>query len=150
MTDKGRSPNPGPDRQEAGVGPLGMGKAYEKDPLNGLSGMMSGALIMQAISVFLGLPVVMRVDDGAHATPFNIACVTIFGIALIVLAFLQRKPWALKANIVMQVFGILMVVVHWSLGLVGVVFALVWWYIFTLRKNFIARRDRGLLTTQHT
>ena len=67
-----------------------------------------------------------------------------------VVAFLQRKPWALKANIVMQVFGVLMFVVHWSLGLVGVVFALVWWYIFTLRKNFIARRDRGLLTTQHT
>lgn len=149
MTADGTN-NPSTGREEAGVGPLGLGKEYEKDPLSGLAGMMSGALIMQAISVLLGLPVVMRVDDGAYATTFNLTYVGVFGIALVILAFLQRRPWALKANIVMQVFGVGLFLVHWSLGIVGVLFALVWWYIFNLRKRFIERRERGLLTTQHT
>ena len=48
-----------------------------------------------------------------------------------------------------QVFGILAVLTHWSMGFVGVFFALVWAYILHLRKNLIARMERGLLTTQH-
>ena len=68
---------------------------------------------------------------------------------MVVMAFLQKKPWELPANIVLQVFGILAVLTHWSMGFVGVFFALVWAYILHLRKNLIARMERGLLTTQH-
>ena len=48
----------------AEYGPLGPGKAPVKDPMRGLAGMMSGTLIMQAISIFLGLTVILKIDGG--------------------------------------------------------------------------------------
>ncbi|WP_295625384.1 DUF4233 domain-containing protein [uncultured Corynebacterium sp.] len=131
-------------------GPLGAGHAPAKDPMKGLRGVMAGTLIMQAISVLLGLTVVARVDGGGLlGTTASIWYICLLGLALVVVAFLQKKPWALWANIVLQVFGVLAIITHWSMGFVGVFFALVWAYILHLRKNLIQRMDRGLLTTQH-
>lgn len=46
----------GRDLSEGGkYGPLGAGHDPAKDPLKGLRGVMSGTLIMRAISVLLGL-----------------------------------------------------------------------------------------------
>ncbi|WJY99365.1 hypothetical protein CHAN_03710 [Corynebacterium hansenii] len=141
----------GRDLSDGGkYGPLGAGHEPEKDPMKGLRGVMAGTLIMQAISVWLGLTVVARVDGGGLFGP-TVAMwyVGLLGLALAVMAFLQKKPWALPANIVLQVFGVLAILVHWSMGFVGIFFALVWAYILHLRKNLIARMERGLLTTQH-
>ena len=131
-------------------GPLGPGHAPEKDPLKGLNGVMAGTLFMQAIGVFLGLIVIVNIDDGAHANALSIGLVTVLGLAMIVMAFLQSRPWALKVNLVLVALGVLAVVFHWSLGFVGVFFALVWAYMLHLRSNLIERMRRGLLTTQHT
>ncbi|APT90252.1 membrane protein [Corynebacterium sphenisci DSM 44792] len=131
-------------------GPLGPGRTPEKDPLAGLRGVMAGTLIMQAISVLLGLTVLARVDGGAHATPGAMGFVTALGVAMVAMAFLQKRPWALRGNLALQVLALLTFFAHWSLGLVGVLFALVWAYILHLRKNLLERMRRGLLTTQHT
>ncbi|MFD5868179.1 DUF4233 domain-containing protein [Corynebacterium sp. NPDC060344] len=131
-------------------GPLGAGHAPEKDPMKGLRGVMAGTLIMQAISVWLGLTVVARVDGGGlFGTTFAIWYIALLGLAMVVLAFLQKKSWALPANIALQVLGVLAILAHWSMGFVGIFFAMVWAYILHLRKNLIARMERGLLTTQH-
>ncbi|MDO5730313.1 DUF4233 domain-containing protein [Corynebacterium sphenisci] len=141
----------GAERAEAiEYGPLGPGHAPEKDPLAGLRGVMAGTLVMQAISVLLGLTVLARVDEGAHATPVAMGSVTALGVAMVAMAFLQRRPWAMRANLALQVPAILTFFAHWSLGLVGVLFALVWAYILHLRGNLLERMRRGLLTTQHT
>ena len=131
-------------------GPLGAGHAPAKDPLKGLRGVMAGTLVMQSISVLLGLTVVTRVAGGQLNETFSITYISILGIALFVMAFLQKHRWALTANIVLQVFGVLAVFTHVSMGFVGVFFAVVWMYILHLRKNLIQRMERGLLTTQHT
>lgn len=105
---------------------------------------------MQAISVWLGLTVVARVDDGGlFGTTFAIWYIALLGLAMVVMAFLQKKPWVLPANVALQVFGVLAILAHWSMGFVGIFFALVWAYILHLRKNLIERMNRGLLTTQH-
>ncbi|WP_448851307.1 DUF4233 domain-containing protein [Corynebacterium sp. 335C] len=135
---------------EPEYGPLGPGHAPEKDPMKGLRGVMAGTLIMHAIVVFLGLTVLVNIDDGAHANAISVGYVTALGLAMVVMAFLQGRPWALKANMVLVALGVLAVVFHWSLGVVGVFFALVWAYMLHLRSNLIARMERGLLTTQHT
>lgn len=146
-----RSYREGRDLSDGGkYGPLGAGHAPEKDPMKGLRGVMAGTLIMQAISVLLGLTVVARVDGGGlFGTTFAIWYITLLGLAMVVMAFLQKQPWALKMNIVLQVFGVLAIAAHWSMGFVGVFFALVWAYILHLRKNLLDRMERGLLTTQH-
>ena len=126
-------------------GPLGPGHAPAKDPLKGLRGVMAGTLVMESIALLLVLTVIARIDDGAYWTTFNWVYVTVVGVAMFVVAFLQKCRWALAANVVLQGFF-----VHPSMGIMALIFAAVWWYIFYLRKNLIARMKRGLLTTQHT
>ncbi|QRP11684.1 DUF4233 domain-containing protein [Corynebacterium kroppenstedtii] len=111
---------------------------------------MAGTLIMEFITFLLVLPVVARVDEGAYNTPFNIVSVIVFCVALLVMSFLQGKSWALGVDLLLQVVAIVGFIVHPAMGVMGIVFALVWAYIVYLRKNLIERMKRGLLTTQHT
>ena len=53
------------------MGPLGPGKAPVKDPMSGLTGVLAGTLIMEAITVLLILTVILKVDGGEHWTTFN-------------------------------------------------------------------------------
>ncbi len=131
-------------------GPLGPGHDPVKDPLKGLRGVMAGTLIMEFITFLLVLPVVARVDEGAYNTPFNIISVIVFCVALLVMSFLQGKSWALGVDLFLQIVAIIGFIVHPAMGVMGIVFALVWAYIVYLRKNLIERMKRGLLTTQHT
>ncbi|AHI02737.1 membrane protein [Corynebacterium falsenii DSM 44353] len=131
------------------VGPLGPGHDPENDPLKGLRGVMAGTLVLESIVILLVLTVITRVHDGEDATTFNIVYVTVVGLAMLVAAFLQKKPWAGVLNIVLQVFAIAGFIVHPSMGAMGILFALVWWYIYHLRRNLVERMRRGLLPSQH-
>ena len=131
-------------------GPLGPGHDPVKDPLKSLRGVMAGTLIMEFITFLLVLPVVARVDEGAYNTPFNIVSVIVFCVALLVMSFLQCTSWALGFDLLLQAVAIVGFIVHPAMGVMGIVFALVWAYIVYLRKNLIERMKRGLLTTQHT
>lgn len=130
-------------------GPLGPGHEPAKDPMKGLRGVMAGTMMMQAISFYLVLTVILRVDNGIHWTTFNWVYVTAVSTAMLILSFLQKKRWALKANIGIQVFALAGFVVHISMGIMAVIYIAVWWYLLYLRKNLIERMKRGLLTTQH-
>ncbi|MGD7002056.1 DUF4233 domain-containing protein [Corynebacterium halotolerans] len=131
-------------------GPLGPGHAPAKDPMKGLRGVMSGTLVMEAITLLLVLTVILQVDDGAHWTTFNWVYVTVIGLAHLVMAFLQRFRWALPVNLVLQVLALAGIFVHPSMGIMALIFIAVWWYLLHLRKNMIERMRRGLLVTQHT
>ncbi|WP_236640678.1 DUF4233 domain-containing protein [Corynebacterium urogenitale] len=131
------------------MGPLGPGHAPKNDPMKGLRGVMAGTHIMEAITILLGLTVVARVDGGDLATPFNLSYVIGLGVLMIIAAFLQKAKFADGMNIGLQVLAILGVIVHVSIGVVGVLFAAVWWYIYTLKRNMVLRMKRGLLPSQH-
>ncbi|MBN9644169.1 DUF4233 domain-containing protein [Corynebacterium mendelii] len=149
MTDR---PTDGPERHTtAPYGPLGKGHAPTKDPMKGLRGVMAGTLVMESISLLLVLTVILRIDGGEHWTTFNWMYVTAIGVAMFVLGFAMKKPWAMAANWILQVLALVGgVIVHISMGIMAVVFILVWLYIMYLRKVLIERMQRGLLTTQHT
>ncbi|WP_034649491.1 DUF4233 domain-containing protein [Corynebacterium vitaeruminis] len=135
--------------EEIEYGPLGPGQAPVKDPLKGVRGVMSGTMCMESISYLLVLTVILRVDEGSHWTTFNWAYITVVGVAMMILAFLQFAKWAIPADIVMQVFALGGAFVHPSALFIAVLFILVWAYLLYLRKNLIERMKRGLLTTQH-
>ncbi|WP_018296389.1 DUF4233 domain-containing protein [Corynebacterium lubricantis] len=137
------------DAGEENVGPLGKGHAPAKDPLKGLNGVLSATLILEAITIFLSLTVILRIDDGALWTTFNWGYIVVLGAAHFLLAFMTRFKWALPAALVLQVLLLLGVFIHWSIFAIGVIFALVWWFVLTLRRNLIERMERGLLVTQH-
>lgn len=130
-------------------GPLGPGHDPVKDPMQGLVGVLSGTLVLEAITVFLILPVLLKVDDGQLWTTFNWAYVTVIGIALVVMSFLQRVPGALWIDLALQIPLICGFFIHWSVGVVGVIFGLVWFYIVKLRSEMVQRMRGGYLVTQH-
>ncbi|MGO1379112.1 MAG: DUF4233 domain-containing protein [Corynebacterium sp.] len=129
--------------------PLGPAHEMQVDPFKGLKGMMAGIMLMEAITVLLVLAVVGVVDDGAHATVFNMTYVAVLGLAMVVASFLQFRPWADKMNITLQVFALIGVVVHPTMLFVAILFILAWWYTYHLRANVKSRMDKGLLPAQH-
>ena len=70
-------------RSNQQLGPLGPGKAPVKDPIQGLHGVLVGTLIMEALTVFLILLVVLKVDGGAHWTTFNWVYITVYFLMII-------------------------------------------------------------------
>ncbi|CAB0574136.1 hypothetical protein CIP107534_01785 [Corynebacterium diphtheriae] len=130
-------------------GPLGPGHAPVKDPMKGLRGVMAGTMMMEAISFYLVLTVILRVDNGAYWTTPNWVYVTAVSTVMLLLSFLQGKKWVLGADIGIQVFALAGFFVHVSMGIMAIVYIAVWWYLLYLRKNLLERMKRGLLTTQH-
>lgn len=141
--------SPRPRRREPEMGPLGPGKQPVKDPLAGLTGVLSGTLIMEAITIMLILTVILKVNDGQYWTTFNWVYVTVIGLAHVAMAFLQKKPWALWVDLALQVPLILGFFVHWSVTVVGVIFGIVWFYIVKMRSEIVQRMRHGYLVTQH-
>lgn len=130
-------------------GPLGPGHEPLKDPMKGIRGVMAGTLVMEAITIALVLTVILRVDNGSYWTTFNWVYVTAVAVAMLVAAFMQRFNWSIMMNMGLQVLALAGVFVHFSMGIVAVIFILVWVYLLFLRKNLMERMKRGLLTTQH-
>lgn len=130
-------------------GPLGPGRTLVKDPLKGLRGVMSGTLVLEAITIWLSLTVILKIQGGALWTPFNIWFIVILGVLHFVMAFLQKIPRALQINLALQALGLAGFFVHWSVGAIIVIYIFVWWYVLALRRNMIERMQRGLLVSQH-
>ncbi|WP_080793729.1 DUF4233 domain-containing protein [Corynebacterium pacaense] len=130
-------------------GPLGPGHEPVKDPMKGIRGVMAGTLVMEAITIALVLTVILRVDEGAYWTTFNWMYVSGLALAMFIAAFLQRHSWSMSLNVALQVLALGGFLVHPSMGIVAIIFILVWLYLLYLRSNLVARMKRGLLTTQH-
>lgn len=134
---------------ETEYGPLGPGHAPEKDPMKGIVGVFSGAMCMEAITFYLVLTVIARVDNGEYWTTGNWVFVTALATVMLVWAFFQRSRWAIPMNIALQVVALAGFLVHPAMGIVALLYIAVWGYILYLRSALIERMKRGLLTTQH-
>lgn len=119
-----------------------------RDPWKGLRGVMAGMLVLEAIVVLLALPVVATTGDGM--TPATGGYVVALGLAMIVMSGMQRRPWALRANLGLQVLAIAAFVFSAPLGAVGVLFAAVWAYLMYLRHDIAARMAAGRLPGQRS
>jgi Protein of unknown function (DUF4233) len=108
--------------------------------------VMAGTLILEAIVVLLALPVVSFSHGGL--TLLSGGFLVGFAVALVLLAGMQGRPWALWANIAIQAVLIAGWVVHAAVGVIGVVFAGVWALIAYLRVEVKRRQEHGLLPGQ--
>lgn len=107
------------------------------DPWRGLRGIFAGTLIMESIVVGLALLVVARLGGGLGTV--GGWYVGLLAVAMVVASGLQRRPWGLGLALVLQVAMIVGAFAHPSIGVMGVIFALVWAYLLYLRHQ-VARR----------
>ena len=120
--------------------------APPSDPWKSFRGVMAGTLILEAITVLLALPVVGTVGGGLSA--FSMAYLIGFAVVLLLMAGIQGRPWAIWANLGVQVVLIAGWAVYPGVGLMGLLFAVVWLLIVYLRSEVLRRQRRGLLPSQ--
>jgi hypothetical protein len=118
----------------------------QPDPWKSFRGVMAGTLILEAIVVLLALPVVARIGGGL--TVASGGYVIGLAVVLVLFAGLQGRPWAIWANLALQVVLIAGVVVHGAIGIIGLIFLAVWLVIAYLRFEVLRRQKRGLLPGQ--
>jgi Protein of unknown function (DUF4233) len=107
---------------------------------------MAGTLILEAIVVLLALPVVSAVGGGLSTG----SRIYIIGVAvlLVLMAGVQRRSWAIWANVGVQVLLIAGWVVYPGVGFIGLLFTVVWLLLVYLRAEVLRRQKRGLLPGQ--
>lgn len=118
------------------------------DPWKSFRGVMAGTLILEAIVVLLALPVVAT--SGAGLTWLSGGYLVGLAVVMILMSGMQGRPWAMWANLALQVVLIAGAVIHGAIGFIGVVFAVVWLLMVYLRAEVKRRQEQGLLPGQQT
>lgn len=136
--------NPAPPPEN----PSGSGPA-PADPWKGFRGITAGILVLEAITIGLVLTVITRVDDGSYSDTWRVVYVSALAIAMVVAAGLQRRPWGMTLNLTLVALAVVGFVVHWSMGVVGLVFAVVWAFLLWTRGQISRRMESGTLPSQH-
>lgn len=116
------------------------------DPWKSFRGVMAGMLILEAIVVLLALPVVGAVGGGLDA--FSITFLIGFAVVLVLLSGVQGRPWAIWANLGVQLVLIAGWMVYPGVGFIGLLFAVVWGLVYYLRSEVRRRQRLGLLPGQ--
>ncbi|EUA12749.1 hypothetical protein I546_1750 [Mycobacterium kansasii 732] len=101
---------------------------------------MAATLLLEAIVVLLAIPVVGAVGGGLR--PASLAYLVGLAAALILLAGLQRRPWAIWVNLGVQLVLLAGFAVYPGVGFIGVLFTGVWVLIAYFRAE-VRRRERG-------
>jgi hypothetical protein len=117
------------------------------DPMKGLRAVFAAILVLEAIVVALSMLVLPKDDPGTNS--IAIALITGLAVLMVLAAGLQRRPWGLAVALGLQVATIVVgLVLLPALGVMGIVFALVWATLLWMRRDVQGRMDRGELPSQ--
>jgi hypothetical protein len=109
------------------------------DPWKSFSAVMAATLMLEAIVVLLAIPVVGAVGGGLTAA--SLAYLIGLAAVLILLAGLQRKPWAIWVNLGIQVVLLAGFAVYPGVGFIGLLFTGVWAMIVYFRAEVRRRQE---------
>ncbi|MET8912299.1 DUF4233 domain-containing protein [Micromonospora sp. NPDC004551] len=103
-----------------------------RNPDRAVRGLGAGTLALEALVLLLAIQPIRVVggDFGGAA----VAAVVALAVACVVLAGQMKRPWAWHAGTVLQGLLLLSGLLHWSLFVLGVIFALVWAYALHVRR----------------
>ena len=118
----------------------------KKDPLKAFRGIMAGTLILEVIVVALALPVIAKLHGGVTSLVGWVA----FGFiaAFIAMCAFVRRPWAIATVLVLHALLIATWILLPAMGVIGVIFGLVWIYVLWLRRDLLKRMAEGRLPAQ--
>ena len=116
------------------------------DPMKGLRGVFAALLVLESIVVLLALLVLPKFGEGA--TPLGVAAIVAVAVGMIVASGLQRRPWGLRLALVLQVAALACGLLVPALGVMALVFAVVWGVILLLRRDVARKMERGELPAQ--
>jgi hypothetical protein len=109
------------------------------DPWKSFRGVTAGILILEAIAVLLALPVVSAVGAGG-LTVGPLVYLIALATALVLLTGIQSRPWAIWMDLGLQPVLIAGYLIYPGVGLLGVVFTVVWALIAYFRVEVLRRQ----------
>ncbi|MFS8103606.1 DUF4233 domain-containing protein [Lentzea alba] len=118
----------------------------KKDPLKAFRGIMAGTLVLEVIVVALALPVIAKLHGGV-GTLVGWVAFGFIAVFIAMCAFVGRS-WAIPAVVGLHVLLIATWILLPALGVIGVIFGLVWVYMLWLRKDLLKRMAEGRLPAQ--
>ena len=120
-------------------GPEDEAPAPPADPWRSFAAVMAATLILEAIVVLLAIPVVGAVGGGLTSVSLGY----LIGLAalLILLAGLQRRPWAIWADLGAQAILLAGFAVYPGVGVIGVVFTGLWALLVYFRAEVRRRQS---------
>ncbi len=116
------------------------------DPWKGLRGVMAAVLILESLVALLALLVVTKIGD--NGGPLGVGIVLALAVALIMAARFLARPWGLGLVVALQLVMIACGFLSTALGVLGVVFGLVWAAILLMRRDVARKMARGELPSQ--
>jgi hypothetical protein len=108
-----------------------------RDPPAAVRGAGAGGLAAMALVLLLAIVPLVKV----HAPGGAVALAVVLAVVAVALAGLLRRRWAWYAALVVP--AALLAATAWSvaLGLLGVLFALLWAYLLHVRRTVLGRPD---------
>ncbi|MCA1655404.1 MAG: DUF4233 domain-containing protein [Pseudonocardiaceae bacterium] len=116
------------------------------DPMRSFAGVMAATLILEAVVALLALPVVARLGDGL-ATWQGVLVGALAAALLLTCAFLRRL-WGRWVAAGLQVVMVACWFAVVALGILGLVFGLVWAVLLWMRQDVAGRMAEGRLPSQ--
>jgi Protein of unknown function (DUF4233) len=116
------------------------------DPMKGFRGVMAGTLVLEAIVVALALLVVAKLYGGLGSGTGAVVGLTV--VLLVVTCALLRRPWSVWLIWVAQAALICCFPGSAGVGVVGVLFALIWGVLMWMRWDVGRRMAAGRLPGQ--
>jgi hypothetical protein len=120
--------------------------APAKDPMKSFRGVMAGALIMEAITVGLAVPVVARLGGGV-GTAKGWAVIAI-AVALVVCCGLLKRSWIVPVILALQAGLIAFFFALPAVAVIGLLFLAFWLWALWLRRDVARRMAAGTLPSQ--
>ncbi|SCG64234.1 DUF4233 domain-containing protein [Micromonospora halophytica] len=137
----GRGPGPqaGPEQavaEQTGGAQPGRRRSGLRNPEKAVRGLGAGTLALEAVVLLLAIQPI-RVVGGELGGGAVVAIVTL-AVACVVLAGQMRRSWAWHGGTVLQGLLMLAGLLHWSLLVLGIIFALVWAYALHVRRVILS------------
>ena len=120
------------------TGPAPGATSSRPDPRRTFRGPASATLSMEIIAVPFALFVMAKLEGGL--TPLKVALVVVLTLGMVVAIAFFTRPWGLGLTVALQVLMLAGWVVSPSLGVLGVVFCLVWALLLWMRQEVIRRQ----------
>ncbi len=106
-----------------------------RDPVRAVRGLGAGTLLLETIVLLLAIQPIRQLGGGLSGVAIGV--IVALAVFATVLAGLLRRSWAWPAGAVLQALLVLAGFLHWSLGALGVIFGLLWWYVLHVRRTIL-------------
>lgn len=116
------------------------------DPERGLRGAISATLLLEGITVLLAIPVARNTGSGTNV--WGVIAIVLLAFATMGACAFVKKPYLLPMVAGLQLLTIAGWAINAALGVVGIIFALVFATIFYFRHEYRRRAAAGELPGQ--